>query len=91
MLRRVEGGFETLSPLAVGSKMMHLGLLQDPNGQPRAEGTRLATGVKGRAGIDFPSRRGEGRESDKEGRGRWGESRLVAYRAIKSRLNGEGW
>ena len=60
MLRRVEGGFETLSPLAVGSKMMHLSLLQDPNGQPRAEGTRLATGVKGRVGIDFPSRRGEG-------------------------------
>ena len=44
---------------------MHLGLLQDPNGQPRAEGTRLATGVKGRAGIDFPSRRGEGRGSDR--------------------------
>ena len=66
MLRRVEGGFETLSPLAVGSKMMHLGLLQDPNGQPRAEGTRLATGVKGRAGIEFPSRRGEGRESDRK-------------------------
>ena len=45
---------------------MHLSLLQDPNGQPRAEGTRLATGVKGRAGIEFPSRHGEGRESDRE-------------------------
>ena len=61
MLRRVEGGFETLSPLAVGSKMMHLGLLQDPNGQPRAEGTRLATRVKGASRDRFPfaARRGK--------------------------------
>ena len=48
------------------SPVMHLNLLQDPNGQLRAEGTRLVTGVKGRARIDFPSRRGEGRESDRK-------------------------
>ena len=27
--------------------VMHLSLLQDPNGQPRAEGTRLATEGEG--------------------------------------------
>ena len=57
---------EVDSPMQPPVPMMHLSLLQDPNGQPRAEGTRLATGVKGRAGIEFPSQRGEGKESDRK-------------------------
>ena len=34
--------------------LMHLGLLQDPNGQPRAEGMRLVTGDEGASRDRFP-------------------------------------
>ena len=61
---------------------MHLGLLQDPNGQPRAEGTRLVTeGVKGRDGFEFPSRREARGVSDKSRGVNRRMSRRVASRA----------